>query len=127
MLLCVAVLDAAVLDTPVLEVPVPDAPEPVLVLELPGFDIVPVVLVVPVTLVVTGVEGTTYVVAMLAGFPPTTVCVVGSLQVTFPVASVPQHSHSFEFALNVISNEARLPQPRLQWESASVESVQPPT
>jgi hypothetical protein len=120
-LLCVAVLDAAVLDTPVLEVPVPDAAEPVLVLELPGFD------VVPVTLVVTGVEGTTYVVAMLAGFPPTTVCVVGSLQVTFPVASVPQHSHSFEFALNVTSNEARLPQPRLQWESVSVESVQPPT
>jgi hypothetical protein len=121
-LLCAAVLGAAVLDTPVL-----DTPEPVLVLELSGFDVVPVVLVVPVTLVVSGVEGTTYVVAMLAGFPPTTVCVVGSLQVTFPVASVPQHSHSFVFALNVTSSEARLPQPRLQWESVSVESVQPPT
>lgn len=84
-------------------------------------------LAVSVPLVVATTDGTTYVVAILAIGLATTVCVVGSLQVTFPEASAPQQNHSFVFVLKVISNTGRFAQPKLQLGSASEESVQPPT
>lgn len=125
MLLC-EVAPAGVLMLPVLLCKIPPvgeevvapALEPELELELDVGALVP--------LAVTTTEGTTYVVARLAIGFATTVCVVGSLQVTFPAAVEPQHSHFFVWVSNVISRFFRFPQAILQWGSAREGSVHAP-